>query len=163
LGPALERVLGRVVWWSRSCSRAGARGRRRRGRPWRRDGGAGGVLGYCGATRSAGRTGVGVCSRSGTVYLGRIGNYSPARPPWARRLSTGQYLEFFIFILSRFCKNIWSGANFAKIYIGHRGPRRQGHNAVGPGARCRQEWALSPNDKGHGVTSLTPWPAALGA
>jgi hypothetical protein len=53
----------------------------------------------------------------------------------------------------KFCKNI----------IWRHGPRRQGHNVVGRDARCRQEWALSPNAKGHGVTSLTPWPAALGA
>jgi hypothetical protein len=32
---------------------------------------------------------------------------------------------FYIFILSRFCKNIWSVTNFAKIYIWRRGPRRQ--------------------------------------
>jgi hypothetical protein len=55
--------------------------------------------------------------------------------------------NFFIFILSRFCKNIWSGTNFAKIYIWRSGSRRQGHNTVGRGARCCQEWALSPNAK----------------
>jgi hypothetical protein len=70
---------------------------------------------------------------------------------------------FFIFNLSRFCKNIWSDINLAKIYIWRRGQRRQEHNAVGRGARYRQEWALSRNAKGHGVKSLTPWPAALGA
>jgi hypothetical protein len=31
---------------------------------------------------------------------------------------------------------------FSKIYIWLRGPRRQGHNAMGCGARCRQEWPL---------------------
>jgi hypothetical protein len=71
--------------------------------------------------------------------------------------------EFFIFNLSRFCKNIWSGTNLAKIYIWRRGPWRQGHNAVGRGARCQQEWALSRNAKGHDVKSLTPWSAKLGA
>jgi hypothetical protein len=39
----------------------------------------------------------------------------------------------------------------------------RGHNAVGRVARCHQEWALSRNAKGHGVKSLSPWPAALGA
>jgi hypothetical protein len=51
--------------------------------------------------------------------------------------------DFFIFNLSRFCKNIWSATNFAKIYICRRGTRRQGHNAVARGGRSRQEWALS--------------------
>jgi hypothetical protein len=51
--------------------------------------------------------------------------------------------DFFIFILSRICKNIWPVTNFAKIYICRRGPRRQGHNAVAHGGRSRQEWALS--------------------
>jgi hypothetical protein len=71
--------------------------------------------------------------------------------------------NFFIFNLSWFCKNIWSGTNLAKIYIWHRGPWRQGHNAVGRGARCQQEWVLSRNTKGHDVKSLTPWSAELGA
>jgi hypothetical protein len=71
--------------------------------------------------------------------------------------------DFFIYNLSRFCKNIWSSTNLAKIYIWRRDPRRQEHNAVGRGARCHQEWALSPNAKGHDVKSLTPWPASLGA
>jgi hypothetical protein len=74
-------------------------------------------------------------------------------------------LYFFIFILSRFCKNIWSGTNFAKIYIWCRGPRRQGHNVVGRGARCRQEWALTwprPSVVGRGVRGLTPRVAASG-
>jgi hypothetical protein len=60
---------------------------------------------------------------------------------------------FYIFNLSHFCKNIWSGINLAKIYIWRRGPRRQEHNTVGRGARCRQEWALSPNAKCHDVKS----------
>jgi hypothetical protein len=34
---------------------------------------------------------------------------------------------------------------------------------VAHGVRNRQEWALNPNATGHGVMSLTPWPAALGA
>jgi hypothetical protein len=34
---------------------------------------------------------------------------------------------------------------------------------VAHGGKSHQEWALSPNATGHGVTSLTPWPAALGA
>jgi hypothetical protein len=71
--------------------------------------------------------------------------------------------EFFIFILSRFCKNIWSVTNFAKKYICRRGPWRQDHNAVAHGVRSCQEWALNPNAMGHGITSLTSWPAALGA
>jgi hypothetical protein len=51
--------------------------------------------------------------------------------------------EFFIFILSQLCKNIWSATNFAKIYICYRGPRRQGHTVVAHGGRSCQEWALS--------------------
>jgi hypothetical protein len=51
--------------------------------------------------------------------------------------------NFFIFIFSRFCKNIWYDINLAKIYIWRRGPQRQGHNVVGHDARCRQEWAPS--------------------
>jgi hypothetical protein len=81
---------------------------------------------------------------------------------WAL-LEIPRFKNFFIFNLSRFCKNIWSGTNLAKIYIWRRGPRRQGHNAAGHGARCRQEWALSRNAKGHDVKSLSPLPAALGA
>jgi hypothetical protein len=53
---------------------------------------------------------------------------------------------FFIFFLSRICKNIWSVRNFAKLYICRRGPRRQGHNTVA-----------------HGVRDITPWPTAVGA
>jgi hypothetical protein len=35
------------------------------------------------------------------------------------------YIYNFLYIyLSRFCKNIWSATNFAKIYICRRGPRR---------------------------------------
>jgi hypothetical protein len=45
---------------------------------------------------------------------------------------------FFIFILSRICKNIWSVTNFAKIYICRRGLWRQGHNAMARGGRSRQ-------------------------
>jgi hypothetical protein len=72
---------------------------------------------------------------------------------------------FFIFILSRFCKNIWSVTNLAKIYICRRGPQREGLNAVAHGGRSRQEWARSPNATGHdvvpdavgrGVRGLTP-------
>jgi hypothetical protein len=73
------------------------------------------------------------------------------------------YVEFFIFNLSRFCKNIWSATNFAKIYICRRGPRRQGHNAVARGGRSRQEWAHTLNVVGHGVTYLTQRVMALGA
>jgi hypothetical protein len=53
----------------------------------------------------------------------------------------------------KFCKNIhlpsW--------------PTRQGHNTEAHGGRSRQEWALNPDATGHDVTSLTPWPAVLGA
>jgi hypothetical protein len=69
--------------------------------------------------------------------------------------------NFFIFILSRFCKNIWSVKNFAKNI--HLPPRRQEHNVVAHDDRSCQEWALSSNATGHGVTSLMPWPAVLGA
>jgi hypothetical protein len=77
------------------------------------------------------------------------------------------FSNFFIYIciLSRFCKNIWSGTNFAKIYIWRCGPRRQGHNVVGRGARCRQEWALTwprPSTVSRDVRGLTPWAAASG-
>jgi hypothetical protein len=74
-----------------------------------------------------------------------------------------EFIYIYLFILSQFCKNIWSVTNFAKIYICRHGPRRQGHNVVAHGGKSHQEWALSPNATGHGVTSLTPWPAALGA
>jgi hypothetical protein len=70
---------------------------------------------------------------------------------------------FYIFIFSRFCKNIWSVTNLAKIYICRRGPRHQGLNAAAHSVRSHQEWAQRPNTKGHDVISLTLWPAALGA
>jgi hypothetical protein len=66
-------------------------------------------------------------------------------------------------VCHKFCKNICSVTNFAKIYICRREPRRQGHNVVTHGVRSRHEWALNPKATGHGVMSLTPWPAALGA
>jgi hypothetical protein len=75
------------------------------------------------------------------------------------------YIYIYIFNLSRFCKNIWSGTNLLKIYIWHRGPRRQGHNAVGHGARCRQEWALAwPRSSAlhRGVRGLAPRATASG-
>jgi hypothetical protein len=49
-------VFGRVLWSMRRCWRAGARGRRRRGRPCRRGGGAGGVLGLRGDVTAVGFT-----------------------------------------------------------------------------------------------------------
>jgi hypothetical protein len=78
-------------------------------------------------------------------------------------LYQGKY--FFIFILSRFYKTIWSVTNFAKIYICRRGPRRQGHNIVAPGGRSRQEWALAwprRSTQCHGVRGLAPWATASG-
>jgi hypothetical protein len=70
---------------------------------------------------------------------------------------------FFIFIFSRFCKNIWSVTNLAKIYIYRRGPQRQGLNAAAHGVTSHQEWAHRPNAMGRGVISLTPWAAVSGA
>jgi hypothetical protein len=46
----------------------------------------------------------------------------------------------YIFFISRFCKNIWSARNFAKLYICRRGPRRQGHNVVAHGVRDITSW-----------------------
>jgi hypothetical protein len=91
-----------------------------------------------------------------TKYAGQFGHCGPLKERNA---------IFLYIILSRFCKNIWSGTNFAKIHIWRRGPRRQGHNPVGRGARCRQEWALTwprPSVVSRGVRGLTPWAAALG-
>jgi hypothetical protein len=69
---------------------------------------------------------------------------------------------FYIFILSRFCKNIWPVTNLAKMYVYRRGSRRQGLNVVAHGVRSRQEWALAwpRGAKRHGVRGPTPWPAA---
>jgi hypothetical protein len=70
---------------------------------------------------------------------------------------------FLYLIFHDFAKIYGLAHNLAKIYIWRRGLRCQGHNAVGHGARCRQEWAPSRNAKGHGVNSMLPCPAALGA
>jgi hypothetical protein len=53
---------------------------------------------------------------------------------WAANLTWFCYwiANFFIFNLSRFCKNIWSGTNLVKIYIWRRGPRRQVPPGAGP-------------------------------
>jgi hypothetical protein len=82
---------------------------------------------------------------------------------WGELLEKLFSVEFFIFILSRFCKNIWPTTNFAKIYMYRSGPRRQVHNAAAHGERSRQEWAQTLNAAGHDVTFLTPWATALGA
>jgi hypothetical protein len=93
-------------------------------------------------------------ARPGTVWF---------RDAGVRSEVAAGVIFFYIFNLSRFCKNIWSNTNLAKIYIWRRGLWRQGHNAVGHGARCRPEWALSRNAKGYDVKSLPPWLAALGS
>jgi hypothetical protein len=46
---------------------------------------------------------------------------------------------YFIAILQKYMFR----RNFAKIYIWRGGLQRQGHNAMGHDAWCRQEWALS--------------------
>jgi hypothetical protein len=85
--------------------------------------------------------------------------------------------DFFIFILSRFCKNIWSATNFAKIYI----------CVVAIGARPLMSWPIAVGAArsgplawprrgvvGHGARGLAPrataaagllapWATALGS
>jgi hypothetical protein len=131
-------IKNRVLYW------AWRRRRRRRGRE------SGAV-----ATRQPG-----VAPQAGR--LGGAAMASDVRQGNCQTQRRGVAIFLYIYF-SRFCKNIWSGINLAKIYIWRRVPRRPGHNAVGHGARCRQEWALSRNAKGHGVSSLSSWPVVLGA
>jgi hypothetical protein len=48
-------------------------------------------------------------------------NFSPQRKS---KHGPCRFTEFFIFILSRFCKNIWPAINFCKNIHLRRGPRR---------------------------------------
>jgi hypothetical protein len=59
--------------------------------------------------------------------------------------------NFYIFILSRFCKNIWSGTNFAKISSG----------AMAHGVKDITSWAATLGAARSGPLALTPRATAL--
>jgi hypothetical protein len=66
----------------------------------------------------------------------------------------GDLRKFFYIYFIKFLQKVYGPAQILQKYTS---------GAVGRGARCRQEWALTRNAKGHGVRALTPWPSALGA
>jgi hypothetical protein len=100
-----------------------------------------------------------------TCFPGKQGTAGqcPNKTPLLRPVCSVRARNFFIFILSRFCKNILSVINFAKIYTFRRGSRCQRHKVVAHGGRSHQEWARTLNAASHGVMSLTPWATTLGA
>jgi hypothetical protein len=70
---------------------------------------------------------------------------------------------FFIFFLSRFCENIWSVRNFAKLYIYRRGPRRKDIIPWPEAVGAASSGPVGLNATGHNVRSLKPWTTTLGA
>jgi hypothetical protein len=74
-------------------------------------------------------------------------------------------IEFLIFILSRFCKNIWFATNFAKTYICRRGPRLRDittwPTAVGAAGSGPLAWARLGAIH-HGAKGLAQWATTSG-